>query len=105
MAQFCSLRSSEASEKRTRTLEHFLDYRISSYGDFSLIAPESKYRKMGTEKRSSPRDAPGGTWELDPKWVTKHFCKEPLKQSLSLVFPSPSVWLSVWGKPKMPWVV
>lgn len=45
MARFYSLRSNEATQKRTRTLEHFLEYRISSYGDFSLIAPESKFRE------------------------------------------------------------
>ena len=70
MARFYSLRSNEATQKRTRTLEHFLEYRISSYGDFSLIAPESKYRKMGVEKVSSPRTPGSYRWDmgaLDPK--------------------------------------
>lgn len=81
---------------------------MSSYGNFSLITPENKYRKTGAEKVSFPGTPGSPRWDmgaLDPMWVTKNPSREPWEQSLSLIFPFPSVWPAVWGKAKMSWVV
>lgn len=85
--------------------EHFLICGTSSYGDFSLIAPESKYRKMGVEKMSFPGTPGTYSWDvgaLDAMWIAKNPSREAVP---GLIFTSPSVWPAVWGKPKTPWGV